>query len=301
MTAWGSSVSRILLIIPYFGSWPFWLDFFLLSCRHNSTVNWLIIGDSPAPDNAPDNVEFRQIAYADYLAFVRSRLGIPFAPARPYKLCDLKPMYGYLHEDELAGYDFWGFCDLDVVFGDLRSFLTPEVLRHDVIATHDTRISGHFALLRNTPQLREAFRRIPGWQDKVCDQKSQRLDEAAFSKLFLRYKRWPQGLRKWLPGANPLGVSTLFREQFSTPDCRIDWVDGSRDFPTQWYWRDGVLSNDRSERSFMYFHFLYWKQNHWKREYKTEGGHLARGEAQCFVPAPDCRFFRITREGFHAA
>nr|WP_157719546.1 DUF6625 family protein [Pseudomonas oryzae] len=293
-------MSRMLLIIPYFGSWPFWLDFFLLSCRRNPTVNWLIIGDSPAPADAPANVEFRQVAYADYLAFVSARLGIPFDPVRPYKLCDLKPMYGYLHEEDLSGYDFWGFCDLDVVFGDLRSFLTPEVLRHDVIATHDTRISGHFSLLRNTPVLREAFRRIPDWAAKVCEQKSQRLDEAAFSKLFLRYKRWPQGLRKWLPGANPLGVSTLFREQFSTPDCRIAWVDGSRDFPSEWYWRDGVLSNDRSERSFMYFHFLYWKQNHWKREYKTEGGHLARGEAQCFVPGPDCRFFRVTREGFHA-
>lgn len=194
----------MLLIIPYFGSWPFWLDFFLLSCRRNPTVNWLIIGDSPAPADAPANVEFRQVAYADYLAFVSARLGIPFDPVRPYKLCDLKPMYGYLHEEDLSGYDFWGFCDLDVVFGDLRSFLTPEVLRHDVIATHDTRISGHFSLLRNTPVLREAFRRIPDWAAKVCEQKSQRLDEAAFSKLFLRYKRWPQGLRKWLPGANPL-------------------------------------------------------------------------------------------------
>lgn len=293
-------MSRILLIIPYFGSWPFWLDFFLLSCRHNPTVNWLIVGDSAPPENAPDNVEFRQVNYADYLGFISTRLGITFAPARPYKLCDLKPMYGYLHQNDVAGYDFWGFCDLDVVFGNLRSFLTEEVLRNDVIATHAKRVSGHFSVFRNTAALREAFRKIPGWQEKVCDQKSQRLDEAAFSKLFYRHKRWPLGMQKWLPGANPLGVSAYFKEQFSTPDCRIPWADGSRDFPTAWYWRDGVLNNDRSEQGFMYFHFLYWKQNHWKREYKSEGGHLVRGDADFFEPTPDCKFFRVTRDGFYA-
>lgn len=44
----------------------------------------------------------------------------------------------------------------------------------------------------------------------------------------------------------------------------IDWHDGSRDFPTRWYWKDGHLTNDRDgDRSFPYFHFVCWKRNEW--------------------------------------
>ncbi len=290
---------KILLIIPYFGRWPFWFDLFLHTCRFNPTVNWLLIGDAEIPQDAPSNVAFKRVTYEAYLEYVSDRLGIQFKPTRPYKLCDLKPMYGFLHEEELKKFDFWGFCDLDVVFGDLRHFLNDELLAHDVISCHATRISGHFALLRNTPVLREAFRMVEGWSDRVCDQKNHQLDEKAFSKLFIRYKNYPAWLRPFLPGFNRLGVRCSFIERYSTPDCRIAWEDGSRNFPSEWYWRDGRLTNNASDNSYMYFHFLYWKQNFWKQDYKKEGGHLLSGGAQTFEATPDCTFFKIDQNGFY--
>ena len=289
---------KILLIVPYFGQWPFWFDFFLQSCRFNPTVNWLLIGDAEAPQNPPANVAFKPLAYGDYLSQVSERLGIAFEPTRPYKLCDLKPMYGYLHAEALTGYDFWGFCDLDVVFGDLRHFLREALTKYEVISAHATRISGHFALFRNTPVLREAFFRMDGWKECLCDQKNHQLDEKAFSRLFIRYKNYPAWLRPYIPGYNRLGVRSLFVERYSTPDCRIPWTDGSRDFPSEWYWQEGKLKNNRSDDEFMYFHFLYWKQNFWKRDYKKEGGHLASGGAHTFAVAKDCISFRIDKEGF---
>ena len=39
------------------------------------------------------------------------------------KLCDYKPAYGLIFEDELIGYDYWGFCDTDILLGDIYQFL----------------------------------------------------------------------------------------------------------------------------------------------------------------------------------
>jgi len=294
-------VTRIRLILPYFGCWPFWLDFFLLSCRFNPSISWLLIGDSDRPEQLPDNVVYRQIDYSDYLKFVSYKLDIDFRPPHPYKLCDLKPMYGLIHEADLSGYDFWGFCDMDVIYGDLRHFLDETLLKHDVISTHATRLSGHFALLRNSRVLREAFRKVDGWKSIVCDQQNRRFDESAFTRLFLRYKKYPAWLRPLIPGYNSLGVKCSFVERFSTPHRRIPWVDGSRNFPNEWYWDKGRLTNNVSDQQFMYLHFLYWKQNFWKCDYKEAGGHLLAGDGFSFVMESDCHFFRVNETGFHRA
>ncbi len=76
------------------------------------------------------------------------RLGISFCPDNPYKLCDLRPFYGYVHKDLLETYDFWGFGDLDLLWGDIKKFCADKILdRKDVFSTHADRVSGHFALI----------------------------------------------------------------------------------------------------------------------------------------------------------
>ena len=48
----------------------------------------------------------------------------PISLERPYKLCDYKPSYGEVFKDELAGYDFWGNCDIDLVWGNIKKNFT---------------------------------------------------------------------------------------------------------------------------------------------------------------------------------
>lgn len=37
----------------------------------------------------------------------------------PYKFCDFKPAYGEIFADYLKGYDFWGHCDIDLLWGNI--------------------------------------------------------------------------------------------------------------------------------------------------------------------------------------
>lgn len=253
----------ICFVIPYFGRWPFWFEFFLESCRRNATINWLIFTDCEIPDSGPQNVRFVPIAYADYCALVSSKLGITFRPDKAYKLCDIKPALGAVHEAELSKYDFWAFGDIDVVYGDLRAYFTARRLsRKDLFATHARRISGHLCLLRNTSLMRNAFRSIPNWQARYEDQCHHALDEGAFSRLFIRHKNWPEPLRRFAARFNPWARCSEFIETHSTYTLHDD---GRRVVPDAWFYRDGCLTNSElGAQALPYLHFMVWKNEAWK-------------------------------------
>ena len=172
------SQPSIILLVPYFGKWPLWFDYFLLSCRFNSSIQWLFYTDCPVPKSAPSNVSFKEISFTAYKKKVSNTLGIDFNPDNPYKLCDLKPALGFVHDSDIANYDFWGFSDIDLVYGDLRQYYTAERLsKYDLYSTHNRRVSGHFCLMRNTKKMREAFKLIKNWRELLADNTHHAIDD----------------------------------------------------------------------------------------------------------------------------
>ena len=286
-----NGLPRIRFLIPYFGRWPFWFAFFLESCRRNPSIDWLLFTDCEVPGEAPDNVQFVPISYSDYCAKVSERLDIDFRPSNAYKLCDIKPALGAVHQDALEGYDFWAFGDIDVVYGDLRSYFTARRLSgKDLFATHPRRISGHLCLLRNTPLMRNAFRRIPDWQKRYEDEKHQALDEGAFSRLFIRHKNWPEPLRRLASRLNPWSRRSEFIEAHSTYTLH---ADGRRVVADSWFYRGGRLTNsEQGEQVLPYLHFMVWKNVDWKGQLPEE----LLGPANLHL----ANSWRVDTRGWHA-
>lgn len=283
---------RILFLIPYFGAWPFWMPFFLQSCRANPDIDWLLFSDCPVLETLPPNVQVRSISYGDYCALAAERMGIAFAPSNPYKLCDIKPALGHIHEADLRGYDFWAFGDLDLVYGDLRAWLSDTRLqRYDVLTTHARRVAGHLCVLRNTPRYRELFMRMKQWQQRFSDPHHHAMDEGAFSRLFMWRKNFPKPLFKLVGLFNPLRRASLFIEAYTTPNGCIAWRDGTQQFPRRWYWRHGKISNDRDELHYPYFHFACWKRNEWRELVPQDGPALSAIAAS--------GHWAVDTEGFH--
>lgn len=288
------SPPSILFIIPYFGKWPFWIPFFIESCRANPDINWLIISDCESIPDLPANVEIRYSTFKGYCAFVSKRLGFDFSPSNPYKLCDLKPAYGYLHERDVGGYDYWGFSDLDLIYGNLRSYFSEERLnRFKFFSTHERRVSGHLCLLRNEPGMRELFWRIKDFKQRVQDLENHALDEGGFTRLFLWRKNFPKPLFKFVGWFNPLRRVAEFKEAFSTPNGTRVWIDGSRDYPAYWEWRAGCLISAKDGgREFPYLHFLHLKKKAWKS--------IDMPSAEALLELSKERGWRIDERGFKA-
>ncbi len=146
------SMKRIALINCYFGCYPHYFDKFLESCKNNGTIDFYFFTDNHI-DSISDNIHFIYITFDDLKKKIQSCFNFAIELNLPYKLCDFKPSYGYIFSDYVEGYDYWGYCDVDMIFGDIRSFLSDDILNSfDKIYQ-----LGHLTLFRNTNDINTLF------------------------------------------------------------------------------------------------------------------------------------------------
>ena len=119
---------KIALIVPYFGTLPDYFQLFLDSCAWNPGFDWLIFTDDHRPFRYPKNVRKIPMTFEGCKALIQSRFDFEIALPTAQKLCDYKCAYGYIFREYLEGYDWWGHCDLDQIFGNLGAFITEEML-----------------------------------------------------------------------------------------------------------------------------------------------------------------------------
>ena len=147
---------RIEIFAIYFGALPGYFDFWLDGCRKNPNINWNLIVDRPLAtgDPVPDNVRVIISSLVEIEDIFKKSIGAQITIKTPYKLCDFRPAYSNLLAPFNIQCDYWGHTDLDVVYGDLSNFWTPEVLsNHEKIFSE-----GHLALYRNSPIANAAYK-----------------------------------------------------------------------------------------------------------------------------------------------
>jgi hypothetical protein len=279
------------LVSAWFGPWPAWMPLYLESVRANRDVDWILVSDQPPPDDLPVNVSLIGTSLSGFLDRIGRCTGLDLSAIdAPYKLCDLKPTYGHVFQHELSSYRSYGHADIDVIFGDLRHFYTDEVLdRYDVISTHTNIISGHLAVFRNSDRVRLAYQRIRNWEALATDPNHHSLDEVGHCRVYR--SRGFLNLRKLL-------WQTMFREQFSTPDARLPWRDGSSKWPATWYWNNGHLNNSADPGGcYPYLHFMAWHSNRYRDDGNAPWPQLER-LAQVTATEARANGFTISPRGF---
>ena len=75
----------------------------------------------PPPEDPLDKLTER---FASKLGATAAQASAKFASGKG--LSDLKPFYGQVFEQEIAGYSHWGWVDWDLLLGDLRSVIGIE-------------------------------------------------------------------------------------------------------------------------------------------------------------------------------
>ena len=143
---------RIALIIPYFGNLPKYSELFFESLKYNNNLDVFILTDQNV-NYELNNLHVINTGFECVQKRIRSTFGFKVNIDRPYKLCDYRPAYAIIFADLIKGYDFWGYCDLDLVFGDTKRFLTDKILSaYDKIYQHS-----HLSLFRNSPEINKEF------------------------------------------------------------------------------------------------------------------------------------------------
>lgn len=146
-------MKKCTFVIPYFGSFPNYFPLFLKSCDYNRDYEWLIITNNTDEYNYPNNVRTLYMTFEQFKGRLEQRLGIQVNIQDYHKICDFKPTYGYVFEEELKNSLFWGYCDMDLVFGNLNALITKDMLEN-----YDKLFAlGHLVMFKNSHENNRLF------------------------------------------------------------------------------------------------------------------------------------------------
>lgn len=250
--------------MPYFGKWPEWINLYIESCKYNPTIDWIFFTDCGEPDNKAENVKYVSMSLDEISRLISIKTGVRISLDNAYKLCDFKELYGMIFEDYTKGYDYFGFGDIDVIYGNIRKFVTDDIMEYDAISFNKNHVSGHFFLMKNIPKMINICFILPNikplslWRWLTFKRNLRKSEYISLDESYLNHCL--------LENHN---ISCHFSESYNTPlSPHVKWVDGTFLFPKEWYFKNGKLTNDKDkDREFLYFHFMHWKGGRWARKY----------------------------------
>ncbi|MGI6007094.1 MAG: DUF6625 family protein [Ruminococcus sp.] len=248
-------MNSVAVICAYFGKLPSCYGVWQRSCEYNPSIDFLLFTDQKVPEH-PQNIHVIAMDFEDIKALVDRKMGCHVALEYPYKLCDLKPMYGVIFEDYIKYYDYWGHCDMDMVFGDIRSFFDRyELEKYDKFLD-----LGHLSLYRNTVENNYRFKcdgsQCGSWENVVNESKGHAFDER--NGIYQIYKSNGFSVFDKRIYADIAIIYKRFR-------CALEDVNYDQQI---FYWergktfRDYWVNGERKSEEFIYIHFK-------KRDFKT--------------------------------
>ena len=268
---------KFIVIIPYFGKLPNYFPLWLNSCKYNKEIDWMLFLDDKTNYKYPPNVKPCYCTLKDVEKLLNDKLGMKLCIYQPYKLCDYKPLYGKIFIDYIKGYDYWGYGDLDVIYGNIED----EILKAAQEKADKIFLLGHLSLIKSdlTFAWPEANKEIENvYRIALQSKKNYGLDEFFFNRLFYIYN-------KKLFLSNKIADIEVAREKLylvipemhsdGQYEFSVDTKNGSLIFN----WHKGKLFgiNNFGSKEYLYVHFQ-------KRTMK--------------MSVSNCSDFFITEDGF---
>lgn len=245
-------MKSIVYIVPYFGKLPDFFNIWLESCRYNKTIDWLIFTDDRTQFSYPSNVHVCYTTFDDIRLRIQEIFDFPITLHKPYKLCDYRPCYGIVFQEYIKSYDYWGFCDIDLIWGDIRKFVTDKLLdNYPKIG-----FSGHSTIIRNESFYNNLFRNsVDGksFKDLITTEKNCFSDEIFLNNLYLQL-----GI-PFYDSVMFANLSSLVHNFYITHLPKKDAYKNKKFifyFDSGHLYRVAVIGNQLYKDEFMYIHFL---------------------------------------------
>jgi hypothetical protein len=172
----------IAILTCWYGNYPWYFPYFIHSCLYNPTIDFVIITDNKQLIvDKPENVKIIYKTLENIKHEASKKLGFAVNIDYPYKLCDFKPAYGFIFSEILTSYDFWGHGDIDIMYGDIRGFMTDEILNsYDVVNTRHEFIAGSCCLFKNNKQMNTFFMKSKDYKYVFTNAENFAFDECNF-------------------------------------------------------------------------------------------------------------------------
>ncbi|MDX2099869.1 MAG: DUF6625 family protein [Leptolyngbyaceae cyanobacterium bins.59] len=264
-------MASVCLIVPFFAQispffwknnpkayrFPNYFDHFVESFSKTKGVDLKIftnIPSEPYKEKYQGNISFYQMSLNQFFRLAVKQIGFNPGQFYPYqfglriyssfygyKICDFKPAFGVIFSDFLKGYEFWGYCDIDMIIGNLGKFFRDDnVQKYDLI-TVPGNIAGYMALYRNTESMNNLFRTSPDYLKVFESPKNYIFDEYGREDIVAMKQILKKG-----------EVKVHYMENLVHNDCGIMNLD--RDW--KYRWENGTLIDTLADLEVGAFHIV---------------------------------------------
>jgi len=234
--------------VAYFGPWPDYFPFWARSCIANAThFKWFLYTDQiRAPRSLNPAVELIPYSLAQMRREIGQVLNGTVPECAPRKACELRMLLypARMQAEQLKPYNYFGYCDIDMVFGNILEALPADLFQHSVIGAHEGRPTGPFTMIRT--DCAERLIGSPGLKEAICRSDYGNFDENP---------QWVDALKSqgaaWLQAAH---LQPARDGRFIKDRCVAEWTrggltvtDGTRAGPAGFF-HFGKLKGKRSFR-----------------------------------------------------
>ena len=218
---------KVALINCYFGTLPNYFDLWLQSCSANPEVDFILITDANISYIGATNVKLINVSWNELINQINNKFDFDVSIKSPYKLTDFKPAYGYIFKDLVEPYDYWGYCDIDLIFGNLMKYIKePMDQGYEKIYR-----LGHLTIYKNIEKMRNLFREKGApfsYIEVFSNPEFYSFDEHAGQMSIVKKQ----------------GVKEYYKEDMADISCRVSRITASRHINYNhqvFYYDDGAV------------------------------------------------------------
>lgn len=179
-------MNRICIYSIYIGKLPDISRVWIKSCGYNKDFDFVLITDDKVENiTIPPNLKIINYTLTEFKNKCQKAFNFPIELSNSYKLCDYRVVIGDVFKEELKKYEWWGFCDIDLIFGDLKKYITDEMLNlYQRIGMY-----GHLTLFKNCKEMNELYKKdgsIFNYKEVFSNKHNYIFDETAGLNMICR-------------------------------------------------------------------------------------------------------------------
>lgn len=184
-------MNKIAIVIPWYGSIPNYFPLFIKGLEFNEdTLDVLFITDCEITTPTPSNFKKHNLPWEELVKRIKERIHPNSNIVNAYKLCDFRPMFGKIFEEEIKSYTHWGYGDIDLIYGDLNVFLPFDgIENYDVITFRENVIHGPFSIFKNNDYINNLYKKTNKLEMVVTAPRTIAFDETGRIKPWRTRKR----------------------------------------------------------------------------------------------------------------
>lgn len=236
------------------GPLPGYFGYYAASCKKNNDIDFIVINDHITESGTDQNLRYIKMNLEEVNNHASQQLNCPIKLNNAWKINELKPLFGDIFKDLLTPYDYWGWCDLDIIWGRLRQFLNEDLLnKFDVITTKENWTTGHFTLFKNNTLCNTLYKRFDGVYALLnnpvyfaFEECCHRWNGELFSFETLKQKHLP------------VSMFDIVKQAEISGELKAHFKDIIREHPQpiNYTYKNGILTDRSTQSEFMYYHLI---------------------------------------------